>query len=445
MKRASALRRWGGHAQVAAWAVVLALAWLAATSLGVSAAGPALGQADLSAEIDFGSEIAFSLSVPWTGPEPQAVEVRFGLPDSVVTNRAVTEFAVRQGGLEATHRWRPRGTLVPGADIRYRFAVETADGRLALTPPALVTYMDPALPWTQAREGSVEIWYYAGGEELESDARDGVRSGLTLLRDEFGVEPTRATRLVLYADILRMREALGGGTSPWVGGAAIADFNVIVLHASASRALRPDLAAVIAHELTHIVIEHVTENPFGRVPAWLHEGLATVVESSVFQRFPYEEIVADAVARNDFVSLRGITGSFPANNRRAIQAYAQSYSLVRYIIDRWGAGAIKRLLDAYAGGVTDNEAVVDALGVTLAELEEAWLASLGVESPSFAALAEPEAPTGAAPADVAGPAPSVPEPIPTTAVIASAAVLPAVVAVLVLFGRHRARGGERRP
>ena len=443
MSRPAVSRRWPWGPVGVARAAVLGLALLLVTSLGVAARLPALERAELSAEIDFGSEIEFSLAVPWTEAEPRAVEVRFGLPESVVTNRAEADFAIRQGVLEATHRWRLRGTVVPGADIRYEFAIVTADGERALTAPALVTYVDLALPWTQAREGPVEIWYYAGGEGLESDARAGIRSALTLLQEDFGVEPTRATRLVLYADILRMREALGGGTSPWVGGAALADFGVIVLHAAADRAYRQDLAAVIAHELTHIVIEHATENPFGRVPAWLHEGLATVVESSVFERFPYDEIVADAVARNEFVSLRGITGTFPANNRRAIQAYAQSHSLVQHIIDRWGAGSIKQLLDAYAGGVTDGEAVTAALGVTLAELEEGWLASLGVENPSFAALAGTEAPTGAPPAEATGP--TLPGPEQVGAVIASAAVVSAVVTVLVLFGRQRARSGDRRP
>jgi hypothetical protein len=154
--------------------------------------------------------------------------------------------------------------------------------------------------------------------------------------------------------------------------------------------------------------------------------------------------MADAMARNEFVSLRGITGTFPANNRQAIQAYAQSHSLVRYIIDRWGASAITSLLDAYAEGVTDGDAVGDALGVTLTELEEDWLASLGVERPSYAALAEPAPPAVASPTDVAASElPAESEPSPATAVLASAAAVPAVVAVLVLYGRHRARGGSR--
>ncbi len=381
------LRKW----TVGLLAALLALGMAAATP---AMAAPPLEGAGLGSLIHFGDAIVFELEVPWDGPEPQAVEARFGLPDGVVTKRGSADFDVAGGTLSATHRWRPRGTLVPGAQVRFQFVIETAEGERHPTRSATLTYMNPALPWTNVEEGLVEIWYHAGGRQLEADAREGVRQGLAVLSERFGITIQRPTRLVLYSDIERMRRDLGGGTSPWSAGAAISEFDVTVLHAAADPESRRDLKAVIAHELTHIALDHATENPFGQAPLWMHEGLATTVESAVLRRFPYERIMADAVAREEFVSLRGLTGSFPANSRRALQAYAQSNSLINYIIERWGTAAVKRLVEAYAQGVTDDGAATAALGFNLDELEGAWLAAVGAENPRLVGLTDAEEPGG---------------------------------------------------
>ncbi len=401
---------------------------------------PSLHGARIRADIDFGRTITFALSVPWTEPAPAAVDVRFGLPGGIVVNRRSADFSVDGGVLRASHAWPTRSDIVPGAEIEYQFFIDTTEDGTLVTPPVRLTYIDSSLPWRRTTDGQVEIWYHDGGRELEDDARVGARGVLQLMRDRYGVELRRPTRLMLYADADRMRAALGGGTSPWVGGAAIAEFNVIVLHAEPEPRFRSGLAALIAHELTHIVIEHATENPYGAVPAWLHEGLATVTEAVVFERFPYDEIVADAVASNEFVSLRGITGTFPANNRRAVQAYAQSNSLVDYIEDRWGAAGVTDLLEAYSGGRSDAEAVLAALGVTLDVLEHDWLASLGVEAPTYAALTDPDSTLVAASLD-SPPASDAPPGVQEAAplLLAGAAVVGLVVTVRWLAGLGWAR------
>ncbi|MBM4436894.1 MAG: hypothetical protein FJ029_06595, partial [Actinobacteria bacterium] len=341
----------------------LLLAAIVAADVGAQTA--TLDQAALSASVAFGESITYQLRTPWAGAPPRTVRARFGLPDGLVTARGTAEVTLREGVLDAAYRWRVRGAIVPGVDVAYWFEVETDDRGALRTPAARLTYADEALTWRRASEGQVEVWYHEGGPAFEAEALRGVRTSLTLLRDRYGVRLQRPTRVVLYASLARMQAALGGGASPWVGGAALSEFNVTVLHASPGQR---DMAAVIAHELTHLVIDHATLNPFGHVPAWLHEGLATVVESAILERFPYATILANAVASGELVSLRGITGSFPASGRRAVLAYAQSNSLVRFIVARWGEAAVANLLSAYQQGVSDDEAVMTALRLPLSEL-----------------------------------------------------------------------------
>ena len=190
-------------------------------------------------------------------------------------------------------------------------------------------------------------------------------------------------------------------------------------------AIRSTLQATVAHEITHIVLEHRTRNSFGGLPAWLHEGLATTVESTISERFPYDDIMTRTWRRMNSFPLRGITGSFPAAGRAALNAYAQSNSLVGYIIETWGQEGVARLLEAYAGGVSDNEAVLEALGVSLDELDRAWLGTYGVESPTFTSLTQPNVAAAVVPPDSDGAAPATQSAGPVAAAAAALAIVAA--------------------
>ena len=422
-------------------AMLVALALIAA---GISpAAASELDSVKLGAEVKFGSGITFSLEAPHDAAMPASVEVRYGLPDGIVVRRSAADFTVVNGVLRAWYDWEPRVPLVVGTKLEYQFVIRSADGSESRTAPVTASYIDGTLPWTLASEGLVEIWYYAGGEAVEADARAGIRAALDILRDRFGAELERPTRLMLYGDLEQMRRDLGGGTSPWTGGAAIADLNVTVLHAPVVNRDPLDLQATVAHEITHIVLEHRTHNSFGGLPAWLHEGLATTVEAEIKERFAYDDIMTRLVAEDNFVSLRGITGSFPADSQAAVNAYAQSNSLVTYIIETWGREGIAALLEAYAGGVSDDEAVQAALGVSLDELNRAWLGTHGVESPAFESLTQPEVAVAMASPDGEGTSPARPAPDPVVAAAAAFAVIAAAAAALVVRRGRVARGYAR--
>ncbi len=397
-------RRLTGAARFAASIFLAALVLLTARP----AAADGLADAVLTSELDYGSSITFELDAPWLGPPPTAVSVLFGLPDGIASARRAAEFSVVDGRLTAAHVWMPRGRIVPGSDLAYRFEIETADAAITTAADSL-TYIDPSLSWQRASEGLVDIWWYAGGDAVAAEASGGIRQGLDILARDFDLRLTRPTRLVLYADLERMHADLGRGTNSWVGGQVFSAFDVTILYADANPEFRRDLQATVAHEMVHVVIDQVVDTPFRGVPAWVHEGVATVVESAVMERFPYAELMAEAVEENTFVSLRGIVGSFPVNSRRAALAYAQSNSIVTYIIDRWGSSAITALLHAYDEALTDDEALLAAVGVDQDALEREWLTSLGAQDAQFAAIDAPmpaEAEAAAPAADAADPAPA---------------------------------------
>ena len=336
----------------------------------------------LSVDIDFGSSVTFRLETPWDQPPPKVVSILFGLSEGLGRKRAAADFRVRDGLLTALTNWSLSGSLAPGSEVEYWFEIDGNSG-LIKTSASSFTYLNQDFPWHRAREGLVEIWSYTEDRDMVEGIRRGIHDALSMLDTDFGLRLKRPTRLVIYNDAERMRDALGTGTRPWVGAAASSSSNVMVMHVSEHLSESDEVGSVIAHELTHVVVDHATRNPFGYVPAWLHEGLATIAESSVFKRFEYDEVMKEVVDSNEFVTLRGISGSFPVQGRRAVQAYAQSKSLVGFIIDRWGVESIERMLVAYGRGVSDAVAIRGSLAVSIEELEEQWLTSVGVTDPKL--------------------------------------------------------------
>ena len=369
-----------------------------------------------TAQVEFGETINFKLETAWDRSEPARVTILFGLPDAPSRIFENVEPEVGGGKLTAGHLWDIGGALVPGAEIEYYWRITAGDGSIFATQPSRILYQDLSLPWKRAGEGVVEIMWYEGDDEFGQTALRAATGALARIRDNFEVELRRPTRIVLYADIDLMRSALGGGTSPWVAGQALMPFNTIVLHAPVST---PELDVLIAHELTHIVVDQMTENPFNSPPAWIHEGLATYIESAGDPRFDYDATVEQAVRDGSLISLRGLTSTFPASNARAILAYAESNSLMRFVIDKYGKDAVRRLLDSYRDGVTDDEAVRRTFNISLSELEALWLDHI---DPSRRPAVNPE-PTTPQPGKKTSTATPTPQPA-QTATAAALAVSP---------------------
>lgn len=417
-------------------AALLSILWLL-PAVAHGAAPVVLENAVQSADVDFGRTVRFSLEAEWDGADPVQVTIFFGLPGSPSRIFANVEPKLAGDQLSADHTWDILGALVPGAELEYYWRVRLGDGSELRTDPSRIIYQDSSLPWLTIGDGPVEIQWYEGGQEFGRKALAAAASALQRLRENFGVELERSTRIVLYAESDRMRDALGGGTSPWTAGQAIAPFNTIVLHAPS---MSHELDVLIAHELTHIVVDQITRNPFSGPPAWVHEGLATYIESTGAPRFDYDGIVEAAVQSESIISLRGLTASFPADNTRAILAYAESNSLMRFVIEKYGKESVRQLLDVYKSGVTDDEAVAKSLGISLTELESLWFEHIGLIVESQDARTDAETPTvdsvsdlverpGKAVVESSGETPT-PSPAPATRVAESTAAVAAITATV---------------
>ncbi len=174
--------------------------------------------------------------------------------------------------------------------------------------------------------------------------------------NRLSVYPQSAVTVILYTqqqfrDITR---------SPgWAGG--IYDGRIRVPMQGALNA-PADLERVLAHEYVHAVVAALGGR---RVPVWVNEGLATVLEPGGPEWT--EQLLAQTDVR---VPLHVLQQSFGGlNARQAGLAYAESAAAVQKLLDIRGAPAIVALLRAVAEGVAFETAFHQNVAIRLEDFE----------------------------------------------------------------------------
>ena len=160
----------------------------------------------------------------------------------------------------------------------------------------------------------------------------------------------------------------------WTGGLAYVHQNIILITVDPANFDR-DLPGVI-HELAHLLVEEVTFNCFGGLPTWLNEGLAVYAEGGLPES--QKTALEGAIATDELVSLRSLNSSFPVGQSAAILSYAQSYSLVAYLLNAYGWPRMQELLAIFSEGSTDEKALRQVYGLEYEDLETEWRQSLGL-------------------------------------------------------------------
>lgn len=161
-----------------------------------------------------------------------------------------------------------------------------------------------------------------------------------------------------------------------VAGLAVPERGLILLFAP-SLGSRPDrLRPVLLHEMCHLVLGSRTSRAELAPPRWLDEGLAMWISGTwdlgLDWRSDDASLLADAAAAGSLLPLEELDSGFPGGPFFHL-AYAQSFSFVRFLVERHGGEEnLRRFVRRLASNEDAEPAFRSTYGISLADAERVW-------------------------------------------------------------------------
>ncbi len=269
---------------------------------------------------------------------------------------------------------RQSGSLPPGAQLWWRWRVTDASGNETVTDTQNVTWLDNIHHWQTVSNGQLNLHFYRIDKAFAQEMLNAGQEGMDRNQKDAGLTTDSPVNIYVYPNYDDLKDAILYEPS-WVGGQAYPEENIVILGTSGSDA-QWDKDTVI-HELTHVLVGHFTFSCLGGVPQWLNEGLAVYSEGPLDSQF--QEPLNQAVKENNLLSVRSISGNFSEVSNKADLSYAESYSIVNYLIETYGQSKMTVLLAAFRDGATTDQALMQTYGFNINGLEDQWRLALGAQ------------------------------------------------------------------
>jgi hypothetical protein len=395
---------------------------LAALLSAAAAEPPAIRVLASAADVDFPSGITFSIEAE-SDSEIQVLELEYGLtgrdctPDiNVVTPKNFTP----AGHVDAewTFDSTSAGILPPGMRIWWNWRLVDSSGNEIRTQRKWITWIDDIHDWETLQSENIFLYWYRGTEEYNRAFLEAAENARERLRNDVGAWPVLDIHIYIYGSNADMKDALVGAPD-WIGGLSFGHNQRTIL-IGIDPGYEEWGKSTIAHELAHTAVDSIMGGCWATIPLWLNEGIAMYTEGE--QEEEFELALEEAVYYDNLFSLRSISYQYQYRDGDPILTYAESYSVVNFMVGEFGHVKIRHLLNRLGEGYTYDNALLASIGMDMDGLEDAWRKAIGADPmPKRAAAVSPTAiPESTLPSAVSLLVVSTPTPIP----VATAAATP---------------------
>ncbi|MDD5494814.1 MAG: peptidase MA family metallohydrolase [Dehalococcoidia bacterium] len=329
-------------------------------------------------KIDYPNSLTFNIKAESSSP---IIRVRLlykvdKMTYAPVFAEAWPEFT-REKSVSTSWTWDMRkGSLPPGATVTYSWVIENGLGNKLETPEEKLTFEDTRYKWQKVARDKVNIYWYQGNRSFADELLKASQDALSRLAQDTGATLENPVSFYIYANYKDLRGSLVA-PEEWTGGVAYAGFNIISIGIAPSNLEWGKKA--VAHELGHLVTHQISFSPYGAdLPPWLDEGLAMHAEGQQSQED--RDALVKAIEIGRISTLRSLSSPFSADAEEAYYAYAQSQSVIEFLINKYSKDNINNLLLLLKDGNTMDEALIKIYGFDLSGLDEAWIQFMMADS-----------------------------------------------------------------
>ncbi|HXZ95297.1 MAG TPA: peptidase MA family metallohydrolase [Dehalococcoidia bacterium] len=264
------------------------------------------------------------------------------------------------------------GQIPPGVDIEYWWKVKDAAGDSLQTAPINYTVYDNNRTWNTLTQGKINVYWYGQNQAFGQAVMTEAQNALSTITSVTGGTLNQTVNISVFTSAQDYQSSVLG-VPEWSGGEEVSQYNAIYVIVEPNE-LSSALPAV-AHELTHVVEDQMSFNPYNSLPVWLNEGLAVYIQFyNAVLPSQFTSALSSAIAHNTLISVRSLSDPFSAYPDQADLSYAESVSVVTYLIDQYGSTKINQLLDTFQQGSNYDGALETVYGFNMDGLFTQWKA-----------------------------------------------------------------------
>lgn len=315
----------------------------------------------------FGKSITFTAKIKSSLPIQQASLLFRGVNEEVT--RVETLQVAEDGSVNFVYD-ASLNVFPPFSSIVFWFQATLSDGKTYTSDSTQFQYNDDRFPWRDISQANVTIHWYAGDDSFGATALDSAGAGLLSMKDFIPISLTDPIHVYIYSNINDLADTMLLGGREWAGGHAHADLGVVLVAIPPGPNQFSEMETLIPHELAHVMLYRALGDNYYKQPAWLIEGIASMVE--LYPNPDYARALEIAGVNNTLIPFGSLCASFPADSGSAYLAYAQSQSFVTYIRDSFGVSGLSRLTSTYSDGFECELGFTKALGSSLNQLDSRW-------------------------------------------------------------------------
>jgi hypothetical protein len=352
------------------WFIPIILAAVLIITPTISYAQSGISLTDSSAQVFFPSGLAFNIEA-----ESQNDIVKLRLHYQIdrmtyapVTNEAWPVFTPAPK-VQAQWVWDMRKASLPvGATVTYWWTIEDSTGDILTTPSQIIHFDDLRYNWKKETSGQITLLWYKGDQTFIDQLMAACNQALDRLSRDTGAHLEQPVKIYIYGSSEDLRGAMVF-PQEWTGGVAFTEYGIIAIGIPTNEL---DWGkGALAHELGHMITHQITFSPYGNVlPSWLDEGLAMYAQGTTD---PYlESVFQQAVEQHNLISVRSLASPFSAIPSEAYLSYAESQSIVTFLIQNYGRDKMLQLLNVFKEGSTYDDALTQVYGFDEDGLDTLW-------------------------------------------------------------------------
>lgn len=317
--------------------------------------------------MEFGKTINFSAKITAPLPILQASLLFRGVDEKVTRVEAVQ--VASDGQVNFTYD-TSLNVFPPFSWVVFWYQATLDDGNTYTSSPIKFQYIDNRFSWRDNTRANVTVHWYAGDDAFGAAALDAAGSGMLEISDMMPVSLSTPINIYIYSNVDDLQSTLLLGGQQWAGGHANPELGAVLVSIAPSSTQKIEMETKIPHELAHVMMYQALGENYNKQPAWLLEGVASMVE--LYPNPDYAHALEIASQNQTLIPFDDISASFPADSGSAFLAYAQSQSFMNYIRNTYGNTGITRLTQSYSDGLTPELGATNALGTPLSQLDKSW-------------------------------------------------------------------------